>query len=382
MHDRARVYGSLRSAHLERAHALAPASLLHRRQRYDFDPALAEGLDLVRGRTLSMAVTIARSRLSGIEVNEPLLRPGLWKTAVAVTVARAAAGLRRAPVLVVCYAIENRDPFAERATSPRARLRTRADRAMGRYVARRIDRIAYGTAAAAALYEERLGAEFAGSVGTVVPAVPAPCDCPEASARDADRVVFVGAFSPRKGLPQLVAAWPEVVARFPGARLTLVGKGALEDDAHELARRFEGVDVVVDPPRADLHRTVRSSAVLVLLSQRTPTWREQVGLPVVEGLAHGCSVVTTDETGLAGWLADHGHDVLPGTASATEVARALVAALRRRRPAASVLSDLPEVDGRLAADRWLFEPLLDGAGDPSSAAAGAGAVSRRPGPRR
>jgi glycosyltransferase involved in cell wall biosynthesis len=356
--DRARVYGSLRSAHLERAHALEPASLLYRRYRYDFDPALAEGLDLVKGRTASMAVTVARSRLAGVEVNEPLLRPGLWKTAVAVTAARLAARVRRTPVLVVSYAIENRDPYAEDAVrSWRGALRRRLDRVLTGYTARRIDRIAYGTAAAAELYATRLGHELEGSQGAVVPALPAPCDCPPADQRDPDRVVFIGAFQPRKGLPELVAAWPLVADRHPSPRLTLVGKGRLEDLARDLAARVDGVDVVVDPPRAQLHGILRGSAVLVLLSQRTPTWREQVGLPVVEGLAHGCTVVTTGETGLADWLAGHDHEVLPTTASSAEVAEGIVRALHRCRPAASVLGDLPEVDGRLAADRWLFQPV-------------------------
>jgi glycosyltransferase involved in cell wall biosynthesis len=356
-YDRARVYGSLRSAHLERAHALEPASLLHRRRRYDFDPRLAEGLDLVQGGTLSMAVTVTRSRLTGLEVNEPLLRPGLWKTSVAVTAARLSARLHRRPVRVVTYAIENRDPYSCHAPgSLRGRLRRRLDQAMSRYTARRVDRIAYGTAAAAELYAARLGRELADADAALLPALPAACDCPAVEDRDPDRVVFVGAFQPRKGLPQLVEAWPEVVARHPAARLTLIGKGQLLDVAEGLARRVEGVDLVVDPPRAELHRLLRRSAVLVLLSQRTPTWREQVGLPVVEGLAHGCSVVTTEETGLADWLADYGHDVLPAAASSTEVADVVVWALSRRRSAASVLADLPDVDGRLAADRWLFEP--------------------------
>ena len=40
--------------------------------------------------------------------------------------------------------------------------------------------------------------------------------------------------------------------------------------------------------------------------------------------------------------------------SAGALAEALVEALRRPIPTASVLESLPEVDGRLAADAWLF----------------------------
>ncbi|MCZ2804102.1 glycosyltransferase family 4 protein [Modestobacter sp. VKM Ac-2983] len=359
-HRRARVYDSVRSAHLERAHALAPASVLHRRWRYDFDPALTTGLDLVRGGTLSMAVTIARSGLLAVEVNEPLLRHVLWRTAVAVTAARLAARVRRSEVLIVSYAIENRDNYAPEPTARlRRRVRTRVDWVLSRYTARQLDRIAYGTSASAELYASLLGTELATCSSTVVPALPAACTCAAAEERDADQVVFVGAFSARKGLAELVAAWPEVVRELPTARLSLVGQGAMEDLARELAERVPGVDVVVAPAREEIHRVLRRATVLVLLSQRTPTWREQVGLPIVEGMSHGCTVVTTEETGLADWLAGHGHEVVAAGASTADVAAAISGALRRRRSAVSVLAELPGVDGRLAADRWLFRPGPD-----------------------
>jgi len=355
-YERARVYGSVRSAHLERAHALPPASILHRRFRYDFDPQLAEGLDLVRGSIPSLAVTLLRSRLAGLEVNEPLLRSGLAKTAVVVTAARWGARLHRRQLLVVSYAIENRDNFAEELPRLRSRVRRRLDWSLTRFVTRRIDRIAYGTSAAADLYADRLGGLLDGAQTAVVPAVPAPCDCATAD-RDPDGVVFLGALDDRKGFRQLAAAWPEVGRLHPGARLTVIGKGRLAELAAQVAAEQPGVTLVLDPPRAEIHRLLRGSAVLVLLSQPSPTWREQVGLPLVEGLAHGCSVVATTETGLAGWLAGHGHDVLDPADGPAEVARRVAGALARRRSAESVLADLPAEDGRLAADRWLFAPL-------------------------
>jgi glycosyltransferase involved in cell wall biosynthesis len=350
----ARVYGSVRSAHLERARALPPASILHRRWRYDLDPALTEGVDLIRGGTLSTAVTVARSRLTGLEVHEPLLRSGLWRTAVAVTVARIAGALRRTDVTIASYAIENRDNYRpEPAATWRRRVRRRSEWVLSRYVARRLDRMVYGTRAAAELYGTALAAELEHCTTCLIPALPSPCGCPVTGSRDADLVLFVGAFVARKGLPELLAAWPEVLRRRPSARLVLVGQGALEHRARDLADEVAGVEVTVAPPREEIHRLLRRAAVLVLLSQRTPSWREQVGLPIVEGLAHGCSVVTTEETGLADWLTDHGHDVVTSS-TPDDVAEAIAAALERGRSAASVLADLPSEDGRLAADAWMF----------------------------
>ena len=48
--------------------------------------------------------------------------------------------------------------------------------------------------------------------------------------------------------------------------------------------------------------------------------------------------------------------MLASGASVQEVADTIVRALRSRRPVASVLADLPERDGRLAADEWMFAP--------------------------
>jgi glycosyltransferase involved in cell wall biosynthesis len=187
----------------------------------------------------------------------------------------------------------------------------------------------------------------------VVPALPAPCDCPDV-ARGRDDVLFLGAFDERKGVPQLLEAWPEVRRAHPAARLTMIGTGPLAERVAWFAAGDDHVSVVVDPPRAEIHAALRRAAVLVLLSQPTATWREQVGLPLVEGLAHGCAVVASSETGLATWLAAHGHAVLPPSAAPDAIGTAVADALAARRPAASVRADLPEVDGRLEADRWLF----------------------------
>jgi glycosyltransferase involved in cell wall biosynthesis len=348
------VYDTLRTAHLERAAERPDVSVLYRRRRYDFDDSLAAGLDLLPGNDLSAAVTVLRSRPRVVEVNEPLMRSAVVRGAVVVAAARLGAVLHGSGVRVVAYAIENRDPFPAGPLRPRARLRAARDRRLARWTARQLDRLAYGTPGAAALYERLLGPELAGVETALVPAVPAACGClADDGPQDPEGVLFVGAFSPRKGLPELLAAWPHVVREHPRARLTLLGKGPLEDRARALADRDQAVRLLVDPPRAEVHRALRQAAVLVLLSQPTPGWREQVGLPLVEGLAHGCSVVTTSQTGLADWLADHGHAVLPPHAPATEVAARIAAALQARRPADDVLNDLPTTDGRASADHWL-----------------------------
>jgi glycosyltransferase involved in cell wall biosynthesis len=368
--ERVRIYETLRTAHLERAHELVPASIVYRTRRYDFDTALADGLDLVEAGPLATALVLARSRVRELEVNEPLMVSSLRRTVLAVLVVRARGVLLRYPTRVVTYAIANDDPFRP---PPRPGLRGRArrllDRVLIRLVAGQVDRIAYGTHAARDLYARAVPV-LARAEQRLVPALPSPCTCGEGvgptsgheppdesgtrAAGATGRVVFVGAFEERKGVPELVAAWPGVVERLPGARLTLVGKGPLLGLVEALVGARAEVELVVDPPRARIHEVLRGADVLVLVSQRTRTWREQVGLPVLEGLAHGCTVVTSTETGLADWLTEHGHTVLDPTVGPDALAAAVAAALVARRPAEDVRADLPARDGRLEADAWLF----------------------------
>jgi glycosyltransferase involved in cell wall biosynthesis len=168
-------------------------------------------------------------------------------------------------------------------------------------------------------------------------------------------VTFVGAFDERKGLRQLLAAWPQVLEARPGTPLRLLGKGGLARLALDAQDAYDDVTVLLDPERSAIHEAMRSSKVVVLLSQPSATWREQVGLPIVEGLSHGCEIVTTTETGLADWLREHGHQVLDArTSGPAEVAAAVHRSLDADRTPADVVTDLPPEDGRLAADRWMF----------------------------
>lgn len=349
-HTRVRVYESVRTAHLERAHRLTPAAIVHRGRRYDFDEDLAEGLELVQASRWGAARLVAGSDVTELEVNEPLMLPALPTTVLVL----ALLGIRRRRVRVVTYAIGNADPFRmPPRRGVRRRLRARLDLALARFVWRRLDRVAFGTDQARSVYEDVLGPPRAES--TLIPALPARSDDVPTAPRGPG-VAFVGAFTERKGLPQLVEAWPLVTQVVPQARLVLVGKGELEDVARALADRDPSVELVVDPPRDEIRRRLAASRVLVLASQPTPAWREQVGLPIVEGLEQGCRVVATTETGLAPWLELHGHGVVGVPTRPEALAAAIVEQLRGADDPAAVLATLPERDGRLEADRWLFAP--------------------------
>jgi glycosyltransferase involved in cell wall biosynthesis len=348
---RARLYRTARTAHLERAAALPPALLLFDETRYEVDPGLADRVGAVQVGALGAARLIGRADVTTLEVNEPALLNSARRTAVTLAWLRLRALLGRPRPTVVTYAIDNLDPREVRETGLRRRLARRVDLELARFVWSQCDRVAFGTHAAERMYTVAFPRHRRPLRTTLIPALPQPCTCAGEERRAG--AVFLGAFADRKGLPQLVEAWPIVARSVTGARLTLVGKGPLEPLARQLAERAD-VDLVVDPPRDRIHSALRSAHVLVLPSRRTARWREQVGLPIVEGLAHGCTIVTTSETGLADWLHGHGHHVVPDDRSPETLAAALASALQSPRDPATVRADLPRADGRLQADAWMF----------------------------
>jgi len=361
VHRRVRIYGTLRTAHLERFHALEPAAVLYARRNYDFDPKLLDGLEAHRFTGVGdLFRRLWSSDVRELEINEPLMLASLKLGVVAVAAVRLRGLLSGRRARVVAYAIRNTDPF----TRPTARLRSwwrrRAYRTTAGLLLRQVDRLAFGTPGAAEAYAPYLPP--ARPTTRLIPALPTACDaCPPATASTIRQgVVFVGAFDERKGLRQLLAAWPLVRDAAPTAPLRALGKGDLRGLAEDASDRDPLVTTIVDPSREQIHQAMREAKVLVLLSQPSSTWREQVGLPIVEGLSHGCEVVATSETGIARWLEEHGHHVVDGaTAGPSEIADAILAGLRSSRPASAIVHDLPEVDGRIAADRWMFSPCED-----------------------
>lgn len=351
---RARLYHTIRSAYLERAHKLPPATIIYRVKRYDFHDSLAEGLSLIQAGPVRAAWLLARSRISQLEVNEPLMLSSLTGSALAIAGVRLRALVDRRRVRVVSYAMENANPFSRPVTGgAKARVRRLLMRMLAPVVWRQLDRIVFATDAARETYAAALPAPSRGTKVTLMPALPAACTCAPVEHVDPSGVLFLGALVERKGLLLVLDAWPLVRDAIPDATLTIVGKGALEPQVRAAAVRDPSVSVIIDPAREEVHHQLRRNRVLVLPSLPTPIWREQVGLPIVEGLAHGSTVVTTTETGLAAWLLAHGHQVIAPDSAPRQLAEALIVAVRSGRTPESVLQDLPPVDGRLGADAWL-----------------------------
>lgn len=116
------------------------------------------------------------------------------------------------------------------------------------------------------------------------------------------QVVTVSKLSPRKRIGDLLQAWSTVERRHPDATLTIGGSGPLEDDLQALRDRL-GLDTVrfegfVSESRK--HELLRQSAVFA-----APTLYEGFGLSVLEAMASGCAVATSDTWGVKDFV-EHG----------------------------------------------------------------------------
>jgi glycosyltransferase involved in cell wall biosynthesis len=106
--------------------------------------------------------------------------------------------------------------------------------------------------------------------------------------------IFIGNLyqQPAKGVDVLFAAWPAVVARFPLARLDVVGDGAHDSHRLELARLGIESSVRLLGKRSDIANCLDSADVFVL-----PSRREGMSNALMEAMARGMPCVATDISG-------------------------------------------------------------------------------------
>ncbi|KAA2311698.1 glycosyltransferase family 1 protein [Pseudooceanicola sediminis] len=137
------------------------------------------------------------------------------------------------------------------------------------------------------------------------------------------KLLYVGEVSEKKGLRILLDMMQTFTAQQQPISLTIIGNGAMAGAA-EAASAAAGARVDFRGPvhdRAALAAIMADHDVLMLLSQRTPTWEELFGIVIVEALAAGLAVVASDHVGPRGILP--GGDGLFAEDAHAEVAAAL-----------------------------------------------------------
>ena len=164
-------------------------------------------------------------------------------------------------------------------------------------------------------------------------------------------VVFIGRHDPRKGMPVLLKAWPEVHRR-TGARLRLIGADPLAVGLLLARHRVpnDGIAVLGFLPQEDLTRELLSAKALAAPSMGQESFGMVLtrafacAVPVVASDIPGYRAVMTEETGLL---------VPPGDAAA--LAEALIGLLEdepRRRA-------LGESARRLAVERYSWGTIAE-----------------------
>lgn len=112
-------------------------------------------------------------------------------------------------------------------------------------------------------------------------------------------ILFCGQLSPRKGVAELLAAWPQQLAGEHSVALALCGAGPLQTEVENAARDHPGAIHYLGQ-QADAAAVMRMADALVL-----PSRIESFGNVIVEALASGIPVIST-RCGVAG------RTVVPG----------------------------------------------------------------------
>lgn len=137
-------------------------------------------------------------------------------------------------------------------------------------------------------------------------------------------IAFLGRMDePRKGLPVLLAAVPEVVAKVPGVRVLIAGRGNL-DDVNEMSERFPGTFEVLGEITDEQKAALLSSVDLYIGPQ---TGGESFGIVLVEAMSAGAGVVASDLAAFRRVLDEGRAGVLFPVGDSAALAEAIVTAV-------------------------------------------------------
>ena len=345
------VIPEVRSAHFERSRPVGNLHIIFVSRYKDLD----ESSIWPSARQVPLALAWAwalRGRWQVVHLPEPLwLRALPLTVSVGLTVRLADLFLRRR-TRIVTYAMENNEPTLLMNGIPGFlhRFVFGLIRGLSTII---FDRIAFASSSARECY----------AATRVLPSrcttalfedLAAPCMA-HRDERKMQQMTFVGVLELRKGLPDLLAAWEQANLGAAGWELAIAGSGPLAEDLARAAAADTSITPLGQIDRRKVHEVMARTAVVVLPSRREGRWREQIGLSIVEGLSHGCHVIATPDTGLGGWLSRHGHDVLPENFTVPDLVDALRRAADTRLSPAMVRDSLPPVDGRIAAENWMYQ---------------------------
>jgi glycosyltransferase involved in cell wall biosynthesis len=131
-------------------------------------------------------------------------------------------------------------------------------------------------------------------------------------------VGIVARLEPEKGHATLLEAWPEVLRRVPAARLLIVGEGSLRETLETQAKRLDLLGEACEGDHCVGTRHARPHAKVVFTGRRDdvpsvtaaldvavlPSYREALGLAILEAMALSRPVVATNVGGIPEMVVD------------------------------------------------------------------------------
>jgi glycosyltransferase involved in cell wall biosynthesis len=293
-----------------------------------------------------------RRRWEIVELPEPLWLRALPLTMSVGLAVRIAAMLQWRRPKIVAYALENNSLNRLLRGLPTS-AQPIALRLMRSFCSLVFDRIAFGSDAAHRCYMEAKLLPTSCATAIFLDLLP-PCFA-EANTPKQQKITFLAALEQRKGLPALLEAWKSAGLADDGWTLQIAGSGPLRATIIDAIKADASIHYLGELDRGQVHALLAESRIVVLPSQPEGRWKEQIGLAIIEGLAHGCHVVTSSDTGLADWLATNGHTILPSGFTAQGLAQALRLACSETTNPTLIQSSLPRSDGRESAEKWMYQ---------------------------
>jgi glycosyltransferase involved in cell wall biosynthesis len=137
-------------------------------------------------------------------------------------------------------------------------------------------------------------------------------------------LLTVARLEDQKGYDDLIPTIPHIVQEFEDVRFVWVGEGKLKDMLVEKLKRYCVVDkVLLLGYRSDVPRLMKSADLFVL-----PTHFEGHPFTLLEAMAEGLPVVTSDASGIPEVVVDKIHGVLSRAGDSCDLLEALRWALR------------------------------------------------------
>jgi glycosyltransferase involved in cell wall biosynthesis len=146
--------------------------------------------------------------------------------------------------------------------------------------------------------------------------------------RDAPQVFWVGSMIKRKRPLLALEIWGRILARYPKARLVMVGSGPLMAEVEQMAAKLPAGSVTLAGNVMDITPLLNSSQIV----WHTAT---QEGIPIIilQALTYGVPVVTTDAGAIAEAVLDSKNGLVSRVADTAQLEKnlaALIASPERR----------------------------------------------------